>query len=118
MQEFLDLFQRNWRQLEKQVFLCCFISFFAKPVDVHCIFNNIDYFRPFRSLSGHPRVTLLMLDHSNFECLTLQGLSWGILDFIASQENQRKTGLNFLQLQFIGRILVLACHELLVLVYR
>ena len=30
MQEFLDFFQRNWRQLEKQVFLCCFISIFAK----------------------------------------------------------------------------------------
>ena len=24
MLELLDLFQRNWRQLEKQVFLCCF----------------------------------------------------------------------------------------------
>ena len=43
--------------------------FFAKPVDVHCIFNNIDHFRPFRpfrpfrSLSSHPKVTLLMLDY-------------------------------------------------------
>ena len=27
---FLDLFQRNWRQLEKQAFLCCFISGFCK----------------------------------------------------------------------------------------
>ena len=61
MKEFLDLFQRNWRQLEKQVFLCCFISTFAKAVDVYCIFNIIDHFRPFRSLSGHPWVTLLML---------------------------------------------------------
>ena len=45
------------RQLEKQVFLCCFISIFAKVVDVYCIFDNIDHFW---SLSGHPRVTLLM----------------------------------------------------------
>ena len=30
MQEFLGLFQRHWRQLEKQVFLCCFISFLQK----------------------------------------------------------------------------------------
>ena len=34
MQELLDLFQRNQGQLEKQVFLCCFISIFAKTVDV------------------------------------------------------------------------------------
>ena len=34
MQEFLDLFQRNWRQPEKQAFLCCCISIFAKAVDV------------------------------------------------------------------------------------
>ena len=31
--------QRNWRQLEKQVFLCCFMSTFAKTVDVYCIFE-------------------------------------------------------------------------------
>ena len=30
MQELLDLIQRSWRQLEKQVFLCCFILIFAK----------------------------------------------------------------------------------------
>ena len=30
MQELLDLFQRNWRKLEKQVPLCCFIPIFAK----------------------------------------------------------------------------------------
>ena len=48
-QELLDLIQRNWRQLEKQVFLCCFISMFAKTVDVYCICNNIDHFWPFRS---------------------------------------------------------------------
>ena len=34
MQELLYLFQRNRRQLEKQVFLChCFISVFAKTVE-------------------------------------------------------------------------------------
>ena len=60
MQEFLDLFQRNWRQLEKQAFVCCFKSIFVKVVDVCCTFNNIDHFRSFRSLSNHPRVTLLM----------------------------------------------------------
>ena len=48
MQQLFDLFQRNRRQLEKQVFLCCFISIFAKIVDVYCIFNNIDRFRSFR----------------------------------------------------------------------
>ena len=64
MKEFLDLSQRNWIQLEKQVFLCCcIISIFAKAVDGYCIFNNIDYFRPFQSLLGHPSVSLLMLDH-------------------------------------------------------
>ena len=31
------MFQR--RQLEKQAFFCCFISMFAKAVDVYCIFN-------------------------------------------------------------------------------
>ena len=60
MLELFDLFERNRRQLEKQVFLCCLISIFAKPVDVYCIFNNIDHFRPFRSIvikfSSHPRV--------------------------------------------------------------
>ena len=45
--EILNLFQRNWRQNEKQVFLCCFISIYAKTVDVYCIFNNIDRFWPF-----------------------------------------------------------------------
>ena len=65
MQEFLDLFLRNWRQLEKQVFLCCFISIFAKAVNVFCIFDNIDHFRPFWSLLGHPMVTLPMLDWSS-----------------------------------------------------
>ena len=49
MQELLDLIQRNQRQLEKQVFLFCFISIFAKTLYVYCIFNNIDRFRPFRS---------------------------------------------------------------------
>ena len=44
MQELLDLFQRNWRQFEKQVFFCCFILIFAKTVDVYCIFNNLDHF--------------------------------------------------------------------------
>ena len=42
--ELLDLFQRNWRQLEKQEFWCCLISIFAKTVDLYCIFNNIDHF--------------------------------------------------------------------------
>ena len=60
VQELLDLFQRNWRQLEKQVFLCCFMSTFAKPVDVYCIFDNIDHFghldhfdKIFRSSKSH-----------------------------------------------------------------
>ena len=48
LQELLDLFQRNRRQLEKQLFLCCFISIFVKTVDVYCIFNKINHFRPFR----------------------------------------------------------------------
>ena len=52
-QELLDLFQRNWRQLQKQVFLCCFIPMFAKTVDIYCICNKIDHFWPFRSF---PRV--------------------------------------------------------------
>ena len=61
MQELLNLFQRNRRQLEKQVFLCCFISMFVKTVDVYWIVNNIYHFRPhfghfdkiFRSPKGH-----------------------------------------------------------------
>ena len=47
MQELLNLFHRNWRQLEKQVFLCCSITSFAKTLDVYCIFNNTYHFRPF-----------------------------------------------------------------------
>ena len=70
-------------------------------------FNNIDHFQPFRSLSGHSRVTLLMLDDQlNFECFMLQGLSLtlglfqgyipqAILDFIASLENHRKSLFEF-----------------------
>ena len=57
--KFLDLFQRNRRQLEKQVFLCFFISIFAKTVDIYCIFNNIStFFGHFGrfDFSGHPRV--------------------------------------------------------------
>ena len=46
MQELLDMFQRNRRQLEKQVFLCCFISI-VKTVDVYFIFNN----RPFSAFT-------------------------------------------------------------------
>ena len=52
--------QRNWRQLEKQVFLCCFMSTFAKTVDVYCIFENVDHFghlnhfdKIFRSSKSH-----------------------------------------------------------------
>ena len=33
----------------RQVFLCCFISIFAKTVDLCCIFNNMNYFLPFWS---------------------------------------------------------------------
>ena len=57
VQELLDLFQRNWRQ---QVFLCCFMSTFAKTVDVYCIFDNVDHFghldhfdKIFRSSKSH-----------------------------------------------------------------
>ena len=68
MRELFYLFQRNRGQLEKQVFLCCFISSFAKAVDVYCIFNNIDHFRPFRSFLENYEVIqglfLLMLDHN------------------------------------------------------
>ena len=49
MQELLDLFKRNRRQLEKQMFLCCFITSLAKTVDVYCIFNNLDHFGSFRA---------------------------------------------------------------------
>ena len=49
LREFLDLFQRNRKQLEKQVFLYCLISIFAKTVDDYCIFDNIYHFRPFWS---------------------------------------------------------------------
>ena len=43
----------------------CAVShhFFAKPADLHCIFYNIYHFRPFRSLSCYPSVTLLIPDH-------------------------------------------------------
>ena len=54
------LFQRNLRQLEKQVFLCCFMPTFAKTVHVYCIFDNIDHFghldhfdKIFRSSNSH-----------------------------------------------------------------
>ena len=49
MQELLDLLQRNRKQVEKQVFLCCFISIFAKTADVYCICNNMDHFWSFWS---------------------------------------------------------------------
>ena len=61
MQDLLDLIQRNQMQLEKQVFLCCFILIFAKTADVCSIFNNIDHLQPCQLLflikfSGHSRV--------------------------------------------------------------
>ena len=60
---------RNRRQLEKQVFLCCFISIFAKTVDDFCIFNN--KYKPFSAISVIQGSLLLLLDHlQNFECLT------------------------------------------------
>ena len=31
------------------------IIFFAKTVDVYCIFNKIDHFDHFHKISGHPR---------------------------------------------------------------
>ena len=54
MQELLNLFQRNWRQLEKQVFLCCFIPIFAKTVDVFCILG------PFSAISMRSSRVILM----------------------------------------------------------
>ena len=48
MQELLNLIQRDRRQFEKQVFLCCFISIFAKTADVYYIFGDIDRFLSFR----------------------------------------------------------------------
>ena len=42
---------KKQEQFEKQVFLCCFISIFAKTVEVYCIFNNSH----FDKISGHPR---------------------------------------------------------------
>ena len=43
---FSTCFRKNRRQLEKQMFLCCFISI-AKTVDVYFIFNN----RPFSAFT-------------------------------------------------------------------
>ena len=42
MKELLDLFQRNRRQLEKQVFLCCFISIFIKTVEIEFAMVNLN----------------------------------------------------------------------------
>ena len=54
MQEHLHLFRR---QLEKQVFLCCFTSIFAKTVDASLITSTIfGHFSHFDKFSGHPRV--------------------------------------------------------------
>ena len=57
MQELLDLFKRNWRQNEKQVFLCCFISISAKQwmsavsLITQTVFGHFD--KIFRSSKGH-----------------------------------------------------------------
>ena len=59
MQELFYLFQRNRRQLEKQVFLCCFISIFAKTVmsTVSLITYTIFAISVILiKFSGHPRV--------------------------------------------------------------
>ena len=56
MQELLELFQRHRRQLEKQVFLSCVISIFAKTVDVCCTLITQTIFGHFDKFSGHPRV--------------------------------------------------------------
>ena len=41
MQELLDLFHRKQRQLEKQVFLCCFISTVATPYNVGSVLRRL-----------------------------------------------------------------------------
>ena len=60
LRELFGLFKRNRRQLEKQVFLGCLISSFARTVDVYCLFINIDHFGPFFfiliTFPGHPGV--------------------------------------------------------------
>ena len=53
MKELLVMLKGNQRQLEKNVFLCCFISVFEKTVDVYCIFNNIGHFH--ETVFSHPR---------------------------------------------------------------
>ena len=69
------LFQRDRGQLEKSVFLCCFMSIFAKTLDVYCIFNNETIFSHYGHFDKIFWSLLLMLDHhQNFECLASQGL--------------------------------------------
>ena len=42
-------FKETRGSLKKQMFLYCFMLIFAKTVDVHCIFDNMEHFRSFRS---------------------------------------------------------------------
>ena len=109
MQDFSIFFSKNREQLEKQVFLCCFMSIFAKTVDVYCIFNNIDHFLAISVIltkfSGHPRVIFANARSSlKFWVLYIarfvvnglfQGYSSGYSWSIASMENHMKSWFEF-----------------------
>ena len=90
MQELLDLFHRNWKQLEKQVFLLS-ITIFAKTLDVYCIFITYTIFghlSHFDKFSGHPRVIFADARSSLKFCVSfiarfivnIQSVPWSILD--------------------------------------
>ena len=56
MQELLDFIKRNRKQLETQVFLCYFMSIFAKTVDVCCIFQLSDGQAISANISGQRQI--------------------------------------------------------------
>ena len=59
MQELLDLFQGNQRQLEKPVFMCCFISIFAKTVEMLLLLRS-----HYRNYGEHKGLAVLCCGHT------------------------------------------------------
>ena len=45
----LEKFPAVLKEKGRNFLICVKVYIFAKTVDVYCIFNNIDHFRPFRS---------------------------------------------------------------------
>ena len=63
------------------MFLCCFISIFAKTVDVYCIFNKtiFGHLGHFNKTSDHPRV---IFANAMATLYNVCAVPWGVLSTV------------------------------------